>query len=165
MLGQVKGLTPFYRLLNTLFRFTLTPRGGDSDNISHRAKNLLVQMAPGKRKFAVMEFIWNEIISCSSDSSSACLGRWEWRRRPRPVAGDRGELKGAEAGRLATARRRGGEWGDRNHPITEAVNAQSAPHGRHQNCRCGKCSTTKLLDCSFVVRLVGYGLARKDSRI
>jgi hypothetical protein len=26
--GQVKGLTPFYRLLNTLFWFTLTPRGG-----------------------------------------------------------------------------------------------------------------------------------------
>src|SRR6185312_13801650 len=72
VLGQVKGLTPFYRLLNTLFRFTLTPRGGDSDNISHRAKNLLVQMAPGKRKFAVMEFIWNEIISYSSDSSSEC---------------------------------------------------------------------------------------------
>jgi hypothetical protein len=47
VLGQVKGLTPFYRLLNTLFCFTLTPRGGDSDNISHRAKNLLVQMAPG----------------------------------------------------------------------------------------------------------------------
>ena len=70
VLGQVKGLTPFYRLLNTLFRFTLTPRGGDSDNISHRAKNLLVQMALGKRKFAVMEFIWNEIISYSSDSSS-----------------------------------------------------------------------------------------------
>ena len=55
--GQVKGLTPFYRLLNTLFRFTLTPRGGDSDNISHRDKNLLVQMAPRKCKFAVMEFI------------------------------------------------------------------------------------------------------------
>ena len=72
VLGQVKGLTPFYRLLNTLFRFTLTPRGGDSDNISHRAKNLLVQMAPGKRKFAVMEFIWNEIITCASDPSSAC---------------------------------------------------------------------------------------------
>ena len=57
VLGQVKGLTPYYRLLNTLFHFTLTPRGGDSDNISHREKNLLVQMAPGKRKFAVMEFI------------------------------------------------------------------------------------------------------------
>ena len=29
-------------------------------------------MAPGKRKFAVMEFIWNEIITCASDPSSAC---------------------------------------------------------------------------------------------
>ena len=72
VLGQVKGLTPFYRLLNTLFCFILIPSGGDSDNISHRAKNLLVHMAPGKRKFAVMEFIWNEIITCSSDPSSAC---------------------------------------------------------------------------------------------
>ena len=70
--GSVKGLTPYYRLLNTLFRFTLTPRGGDSDNISHRAKNLLVQMAPGKPKFAVMEFVWNEILGCSYDSTSAC---------------------------------------------------------------------------------------------
>ena len=70
--GQVKGLTPYYRLFNTLFRFTLTPRGGDSDNISHRAKNLLAQMAPGKPKFAVMEFIWNEILGCSHDSTSAC---------------------------------------------------------------------------------------------
>ena len=30
-------------------------------------------------------------------------------------------------------------------------------------CRCGKWATTKLLDCSFDVRLIGYGLARKDS--
>ena len=67
-----QGLTPYYRLFNTLFRFTLTPRGGDSDNISHRAKNLLAQMAPGKPKFAVMEFIWNEILECSYDSTSAC---------------------------------------------------------------------------------------------
>ena len=32
-------------------------------------------------------------------------------------------------------------------------------------CCCGKWATTKLLDCSFVVRLIGYGLARKNSRI
>ena len=32
-------------------------------------------------------------------------------------------------------------------------------------CRCGKWATTKLLDCLIVVRLIGYGLARKDSRI
>ena len=42
------------------------------------------------------------------------------------------ELQGAEADRLALARRRGGEWSDRNHPIAEAVNTQSAPHGRRQ---------------------------------
>ena len=33
------------------------------------------------------------------------------------------------------------------------------------NCHCGEWATTKLLDCSFVVRLIGYGLARKDLRI
>jgi hypothetical protein len=70
--GQIKGLTPYYKMLNTLFRFTLTPRGGDSDKISSRAKNLLAQMAPDRPKFAIMEFIWHEIIACSSDSSSAC---------------------------------------------------------------------------------------------
>ena len=29
--------------------------------------------------------------------------------------------------------------------------------------RCWKWATTKLLDCLIVVRLIGYGLARKDS--
>ena len=29
-------------------------------------------MAQGKPKFAVMEFIWNEIVICASDPSSAC---------------------------------------------------------------------------------------------
>ena len=29
-------------------------------------------MAPGKPKFAVMEFCWNEILECSYDSTSAC---------------------------------------------------------------------------------------------
>ena len=93
------------------------------------------------------------------------LGRRERWRHPQSVAVDRGKLQGAEMDRLAAARRRSGEWGDRNHPIAEAVNAQSAPHGRRQNCHCGKWATTKLLDCLFVVRLIGYGLARKDSRI
>jgi hypothetical protein len=70
--GQIKRLTPYYKMLNTLFRFTLTPKGGDSDKIPSRAKNLLAQMAPDRPKFTVMEFIWDEIIACSSDPSSAC---------------------------------------------------------------------------------------------
>ena len=60
------------------------------------------------------------------------LGSWEWWRRPQSIAGDSGELQGAKANRLALARHRGGEWGDQNHPIAEAVNAQSAPHGWRQ---------------------------------
>jgi hypothetical protein len=51
MYGQIKGLTPYYKMLNTLFRFTLTPRVGDTDKISSRAKNLLAQMAPDRTKF------------------------------------------------------------------------------------------------------------------
>ena len=86
------------------------------------------------------------------------LGRRERWRRPQSIAGHRGKLQGAETDHLAAARRRSGEWGDQNHAIAEAVNAQSAPHGRRQNCRCGKWATTKLLDCLNVVRLIGYGL-------
>ena len=39
--GQTHGLMPYYRLLNQLFRFTLTPRAGDADNISQMAKTIL----------------------------------------------------------------------------------------------------------------------------
>ena len=60
------------------------------------------------------------------------LGRREWWRRPQSIARDRGELQRAEADRLAVADRRSGEWSDQNHPIAEAVNAQSAPHGWRQ---------------------------------
>ena len=76
------------------------------------------------------------------------LGRRERWRRPQSVAGDRGKLHGAETDRLAAARRRSGEWGDRNHPIAEAVNAQSAPHGRRQTVAAGN------------GRLLNYSIAR-----
>ena len=58
------------------------------------------------------------------------------------------ELQGAEADCLAVARRRGGEWGDRNHPIAEAVNAQNAPHGWRQTVTAGN------------GRLINYSIAR-----
>ena len=44
--------------------------------------------------------------------------------------------------------RRGGEWTDQNHLITEAVNAQSAPHGRRQTVAAGN------------GRLLNYSIAR-----
>ena len=55
-----------------MFRGTIAPKGGNVDNISHRAKDLLAQMAPGMPKFLVFEFIWNEIIHCSHDGSNGC---------------------------------------------------------------------------------------------
>jgi hypothetical protein len=70
--GHTSGLTPYYKMLNLLFRYTLCPRGGDSDNISHRAINLLYQMAPDQPKFNACHFLWNEIIICSHTSSSGC---------------------------------------------------------------------------------------------
>jgi hypothetical protein len=59
-------------MLNLLFRYTRCPRGGDSDNISDRARNLLYQMAPGQPKFNACQFLWNGIIICSHTSSSGC---------------------------------------------------------------------------------------------
>jgi hypothetical protein len=59
-------------MLNLLFRHTLTPRGGDSDNISHRDRNLLYQMAPGQPKSNACHFLWDEISICSYTSSSGC---------------------------------------------------------------------------------------------
>ena len=113
----------------------------------------------------LMEVQCTELIGDELQASELeGLGRRERWRSPRSIARDRGELQRAEADRLAVAGRRSGEWSDRNHLITEAVNAQSAPHGRRQNCRCGKWAP-KLLNCLIVVRLIGYGLACKDSRI
>jgi hypothetical protein len=44
--GTIHGLTPYYKMLNQLFRYTLSPKGGDSYNISNMSKNLLARMAP-----------------------------------------------------------------------------------------------------------------------
>jgi hypothetical protein len=37
--GTIYGLRPYYKLLNQLFRYTLYPKSGDSDNISNMSKN------------------------------------------------------------------------------------------------------------------------------
>jgi hypothetical protein len=55
--GTIHGLTPYYKLLNQLFRYTLCPKSGDSNNISNISKNLLVRMAPNKNEFSVFDFI------------------------------------------------------------------------------------------------------------
>ena len=90
------------------------------------------------------ELVGNELQTSELEG----LGRQEWWRCPQSVAGDRGELQGAETDHLAVACRRSGEWSDRNHPIAEAVNAQSAPYGRRQTVAAGN------------GRLLNYSIAR-----
>jgi hypothetical protein len=65
-------LTPYYKLLNQLFHYTLCPKSGDSDNISNMSKNLLARMAPNKNEFSVFDFIWEEIIICSVSPKKGC---------------------------------------------------------------------------------------------
>jgi hypothetical protein len=70
--GTTHGMKPVYRMLNQLFRYTLTPKIGDNYNISNIAKDILVRMAPGKENFNVFDFIWEEIIVCSVFANKSC---------------------------------------------------------------------------------------------
>ena len=87
----------------------------------------------GRSGFLLMEVQCAELVGDELQTPKLeGLGRRKRWRRPQSIAGDRGELQRAEADRLTVACRRSGEWSDRNYPIAEAVNAQSAPHGRRQ---------------------------------
>jgi hypothetical protein len=70
--GTTHGMKPVYRMLNQLFRYTLTPKIGDNTNISNVAKEILVSMAPGKEDFSIFDFIWEEIIVCSVSANKSC---------------------------------------------------------------------------------------------
>jgi hypothetical protein len=70
--GTTHGMKPVYRMLNQLFRYTLTPKIGDNTNISNVAKEILVWMAPGKEDFSIFDFIWEEIIVCSVSANKSC---------------------------------------------------------------------------------------------
>jgi hypothetical protein len=70
--GTIHVLTPYYKLLNQLFLYTLCPKSGDSDNISNMSKNLLARMAPNKNDFRVFDLIWEEIIICSVSPKKGC---------------------------------------------------------------------------------------------
>ncbi len=58
--GTTSDLLPFYAYLNHLFQRMMTPREGDSSNISSYNQNLLVAMAhrPHGFEFSMFDFIW-----------------------------------------------------------------------------------------------------------
>jgi hypothetical protein len=55
--GTTHGMKPVYRMFNQLFRYTVTPKIGDDDNISNIAKDVLVKMGPDQEPFSVFDFI------------------------------------------------------------------------------------------------------------
>jgi len=69
--GLVSGLIPYYKMINQLFRYIVSPKGGNSDNISNMSRNLLAKMAPGAAEFSVFDFIW-EIIFTSISPKKRC---------------------------------------------------------------------------------------------
>jgi hypothetical protein len=72
--GTTSDLLPFYAYLNRLFQRTMTPRKGDSSNISSYNRNLLLVVAPHPHgfDFCVFDFIWEEIKAISERPLKSC---------------------------------------------------------------------------------------------
>jgi len=70
--GKVKGMIPYYKFLNQLFRYTMTPKSGDENNVSNMTKNLLARMDPNQEEFSVFDFIWEKIIFTSVSPKKDC---------------------------------------------------------------------------------------------
>ena len=65
--GKVKGLYTYYGVLNRLFRKTLTPRDGNTSDVTLFQRNLMAAMRPGAPQFSVGDFIWQEIKNLSKN--------------------------------------------------------------------------------------------------
>jgi hypothetical protein len=70
--GHVKGLYTYYSILNRLFRKTLTPRDGNTSDITAFQRNLMVAMKPGEPTFNVGDFLWQEIKNSSENPQRLC---------------------------------------------------------------------------------------------
>ena len=74
LFGTVTGMYTYTydSYLNRMFRRTLTPKDGDSMNITFYTKNLHAQMASNALSFSVFNFIWEEIKSISQSPLRNC---------------------------------------------------------------------------------------------
>jgi hypothetical protein len=70
--GHVKGLYTYYSILNRLFRKTLTPRDGNTSDITAFQRNLMAAMKPGEPAFHVGDFLWQEIRNSSENPQRLC---------------------------------------------------------------------------------------------
>lgn len=70
--GKVKGLYTYYGILYRLFRKTLTPRDGNTSDITLYQRNLMAAMKSGEAGFCVGEFLWQEIKAVSEYPQKIC---------------------------------------------------------------------------------------------
>ena len=70
--GTVSGLIFYYKMINQLLRYTLTPKAGNSDKISNMSRNLLARLGPNQPEFSVFDFLWEEIIISSVLPKRGC---------------------------------------------------------------------------------------------
>lgn len=60
--GTTHGMSPFFKILNSLFRVTLTPKVGDKTSILGTSRVLLMAMLRSEAPFSVFRFIWTELM-------------------------------------------------------------------------------------------------------
>ncbi|RLM73537.1 uncharacterized protein C2845_PM15G02300 [Panicum miliaceum] len=70
--GKMKSLYTFYSILNQLFRKTLTPRDGNTSDVTLFQRDLMAAMRPGSPQFSVGDFIWQEIKNVSENPQKIC---------------------------------------------------------------------------------------------
>jgi hypothetical protein len=68
----VKGLYTYYSIINRLFRKTLTPRDGNTSDITAFQRNLMVAMMLGELAFHVGDILWQEIKNTSKNPQRLC---------------------------------------------------------------------------------------------
>jgi len=70
--GNVTRLYIYCSILNQLLRKTISQRGGNPQDISLHAKNLLACMRPDREDFSVADYIWEEIKCISENPLKIC---------------------------------------------------------------------------------------------
>jgi hypothetical protein len=69
---KVNGIYSYYGLLNRLFRKILTPRDGNTSDVTLFQRNLMATMRPGAPQFSVGDFIWQKIKNVSENPQKIC---------------------------------------------------------------------------------------------
>ena len=72
-LGTTHGLLPSYRVLYSIFRWSLLPKVGDATSLLGRHALLLSRMRYNKPDFSIMKLIWSEIYETVCEPKRGCI--------------------------------------------------------------------------------------------